>query len=106
MVLCVRVVRVRLTIGSLWMVSVIEIERSLAGSRLLCIVVCEFERREKRFSILFLEGKGSNELLDNLDSSFRLSISLGVFCSRHEKLYSQYLVQAFPKMRGESGITI
>src|SRR5579859_3029596 len=93
-----RVIGICMPIGSFWGISVIEIKRCLTSAGLLGIVVSEFKRREKHFPVLVLEYKRSYRLLYDFNSCFRLSICLRMFCCRHEKFYSQNLIQILPKL--------
>ena len=92
------VIGVGMAVCSLGVISVIEAELGRSGTGLLSVIVCKLKRRKEGLSILILKCKATYELLNNLDHSFRLSISLRMFCRRHEKMYSQDLVQSFTKM--------
>jgi hypothetical protein len=79
MVFSVGVLRVCMTVCSLGVVTVVQVKRGLSGTRLLGVVVCKLKGREKRLPVLILKCKGSDELLNNLNRSFRLPICLRVF---------------------------
>jgi hypothetical protein len=76
MILSVEVLRVGMTVCSLGMITVVQVKRGLSGTGLLDVVVCKLKGREKRLPVLVLKCKGSNELLNDFNCSFRLSISL------------------------------
>src|SRR5271163_2947143 len=96
MIFGMRVLCVCMSISSFRMISVVEVKWSMSSCRLLCIIVCKLKDGQENLPVLFLKCKGSYEFLNDLNHGFRLSIRLRMFCSRHEKFYSQYLMQAFP----------
>src|SRR5208282_6901251 len=79
MIFSVGILRVGMTICSLGMVIIVQVKRGLSGAGLLNIVVCKLKGGEKRLPVLILKCKGSDELLNDFNHSFRLPISLRVF---------------------------
>ena len=79
MIFSVGVLRVGVTVCSLRMITVVQVKRGLSGTGLLGVVVCKLKGREKRLPVLVLKCKGSDELLNNFNRSFRLPISLRMF---------------------------
>src|SRR5205814_5221267 len=106
MVFSVGVLRVGMTVCSLGVVTVVQVKWGLSGAGLLGVVVCKLKGGEKCLPVLILKCKGSDELLNNFNRSFRLPISLRVVGRRHEEVYSQNLLQVLPKMRGKLGIAV
>ena len=98
MIFSVGVLRVGMTICSLWVIIVVQVKRGLSGTGLLDVVICKLKRREKRLPVLILKCKGSDELLNNFNRSFRLPISLRMFGRRHAEINSQDLVQVLPEV--------
>ena len=80
MVFSVGVLRVGMTVCSLGVVTVVQVKWGLSSAGLLGVVVCKLKGGEKRLPVLILKCKGSDELLNNFNCSFRLSISLRMFC--------------------------
>ena len=99
-------VSIRVSIDFLAMKFVVEVKQGLADTGLLSVIVCKLKRREKYLLVSILKYKGSYELLNILNCNFRLFIGLRVVCRRHEKFYSQDLVEGFPKVRGKLGVMI
>src|SRR5208282_6180947 len=79
MVFSMRVLRVGMTVCSLGVITVVQVKRGLSDAGLLGVVICKFKGREKRLPVLILKCKGSDELLNNFNYSFRLPISLRIF---------------------------
>src|SRR6266496_5563719 len=84
MVFSVGVLRVGMTVCSLGVVTVVQVKRGLSSAGLLGVVVCKLKGGEKCLPVLILKCKGSDELLNNFNRSFRLPISLRVVGRRHE----------------------